>query len=350
MPGTAESIGILRQAYGKRLAILAHHYQSDAVLEHADHVGDSLELARLIPGLEAEHVVFCGVSFMAESAAVLARPGQNVHTPAPEAGCTMSNMAPHAVLAGVLKQLGQSGRRIVPLAYVNSSLAVKAVAGRYNGAICTSANAALMLRWAMEQGHGVLFLPDRNLALNTAHAMGIPRKTQHILDIRGCGAHVDLRAAGKADLLIWPGCCSIHHLFKADRIREMRTAWPGALFVVHPECPPDTVREADAAGSTSFIIRYAAQAAPGSRLVIGTETNLVSRLWARHRADKTIIPLRESHCANMAKTTPQRLLATLRGLESVAAVQVEEMQKEPARLSLQRMLDACAAAATGAKT
>ena len=97
MNNTASRIEARRAALGPRLAILGHHYQSDEVVAHVDFRGDSLELSRRVPDLAAEHIVFCGVFFMAESAAVLARPGQKVHTPEPEAGCTMSNMAPVAL-------------------------------------------------------------------------------------------------------------------------------------------------------------------------------------------------------------------------------------------------------------
>ncbi|MDO9632618.1 MAG: quinolinate synthase NadA, partial [Humidesulfovibrio sp.] len=94
MSALNERIETLRAQYGNRLAILGHHYQSDEVIRHVDLQGDSLELARKIEGLAAEHVVFCGVYFMAESAAALARPGQKIHIPDASATCPMADMAP----------------------------------------------------------------------------------------------------------------------------------------------------------------------------------------------------------------------------------------------------------------
>ena len=174
LPGECmnQEISAIRDRLGKELCILAHHYQADEVVRHADILGDSLELARHIDGLEARHIVFCGVHFMAETAAILARPEQKVHIPDPGASCVMAEMVPALLAEEVLARLNRDGARIIPLTYVNSSAAVKAVCGNHGGSVCTSANAPTMLRWALAQGDGVLFLPDANLGRNTAR---IPR-------------------------------------------------------------------------------------------------------------------------------------------------------------------------------
>jgi len=333
-----------RAALGGRLAILGHHYQSDEVIAHVDFRGDSLELSRRVPQLSAEHIVFCGVFFMAESAAVLARKGQRVHIPAPEAGCTMSNMAPAPLLTAVLEALSRGGRRVTPLTYVNSSAEVKAVCGRFGGSVCTSANAKTMLAWALDQGEAVLFLPDKNLAANTADALGLPRDERHVLDIRALGNRLDLAAASRARLLVWPGCCSIHHRLRARDVAEARAAHPGCLMAVHPECPDETVRAADAAGSTSFLIDFTAKAPAGSTVVIGTEEALVHRLAKQYAGEKTVLPLKDVRCGNMAKTTPERLAALLETLDRAGPVRVAPEIAESANLALRRMLDACARA------
>ena len=342
MNDAASRIEARRAALGPRLAILGHHYQSDEVVAHVDFRGDSLELSRRVPDLAAEHIVFCGVFFMAESAAVLARPGQKVHTPEPEAGCTMSNMAPVALLESVITALTARGRKLIPLTYVNSSAPVKAVCGRFGGSVCTSANAPTMLRWALKQGDGVLFLPDKNLAANTAKTLGIAPEKRHLLDIRAHGTRLDLAAADRADLLIWPGCCSIHHQMTARHVAQARAAHPGCMLAVHPECPPETVDAADAAGSTSFLIRYCAEAPKGATLVIGTEEALVGRLAKEYAGKKTVLPLRPVRCANMAKTTPESLAALLERLDQAAPVRVDERTTHDANLALRRMLEACA--------
>lgn len=337
--------GIIRAAkarLGQSLLIQGHHYQRESVIRHADHRGDSLELARKIPGVAAETIVFCGVSFMAETAAILAGPGRRVFIPAPDAGCSMSNMAPAHLAEAVLARLCADGRRVIPLAYVNTSAAVKALCGRMGGAVCTSANARTMLDWALGQGHGVLFLPDRNLAENTADLLAVPKPRRLRLNIRGQGEHLDLAAAARAELFIWPGVCCVHQVMGPEHVAEIRRRDPDAKVIVHPECPPETVRAADAAASTAGIIAYCAAAPEGSAIYVGTEINLVERLAALHRDAKMVRPLAVSGCRNMAKTTEELLAATLLDLDKLAPVRVPCATADEARTALSRMLEVCA--------
>lgn len=339
------AIEALRAELGQDLVIVGHHYQGDDIVEHVDHTGDSLELARMIEGIKARHIVFCGVHFMAESARLLAAADQAVHLPVLEARCTMSDTTPAPLLEAVLARLERTGRRIVPLAYVNTSLAVKAVVGRHGGAVCTSANAPTMLKWALGQGDAVLFLPDHNLGNNTADQLGLPQERRHILNIRQGGNQVNLEAARKATLLLWPGCCPIHAVFKPEMADDMRRLHPGARVIVHPECTPEMVGAADAAGSTSFIIRQAEAAPDGSTLVVGTEINLVRRLTARHAGRAKVVPLAVSACcSNMTKIRPAALLRTLRAIHQGTAqpLQIDAAQAGPARDALTRMLQQCA--------
>ncbi len=346
MHSISQGIETLRKKHGQSLLILAHHYQEDSVVAHADITGDSLELARKIPlATKARDIVFCGVHFMAESAAILAAPGQRVFLPDSGAGCVMANMAPANLVRTALQHLNSLGHKIIPLAYVNSSAAVKAVCGDFGGSVCTSANAPTMMRWALEQGDGILFLPDKNLAQNTADTLNIPNDQRTIINIRRGGALVSPEAATRARLLLWPGCCAVHHLFKADHITRIRQEHPGAQVIVHPECTPDVVGMADAAGSTSRIINFVEEAAAGTTIVVGTEISLVDRLAARFAPEKRIIPLARCQCSNMAKTTDKKLFTTLNRLQDESAtrqdIRVDDSIREPARLALQRMLDAC---------
>lgn len=332
-------IDAIKTRLGGKLCILAHHYQADEVVKHADILGDSLELARRIDGLEAEHIVFCGVHFMAETAAILARKGQRVHIPDSGASCVMAEMAPASLAETVVSRLNAGGRRIIPLTYVNSSAAVKAVCGRFGGSVCTSANASTMLRWALDQGDGVLFLPDANLGRNTARTLGLAENEIVRVDVRGEGNRV-MAASPAHRLFLWPGLCAIHAKFHPAQIERIRDAHPKALVLVHPECAPEVVTQADGAGSTSYLIREVATAAPGSLIFVGTEFNLVNRLRDRH-PDKDIRPLRTAVCSNMAKITPAKLLHTVRNLDHNPPVQVDETVAAQARLALTRMLAAC---------
>lgn len=339
-----ESIEAHRRAFGPALTIVGHHYQAEEVIRHTDLRGDSLELARRTAQATSQHIVFCGVYFMAESAALLAGPGQKVYLPEPSAECSMALMSPADLLEEIMAGLTRSGRKIIPLAYVNSTLSVKAVVGRYGGATCTSANARTMLEWAMKEGDAVLFLPDRNLADNTADLIGIPEQERHLIDIKEGGKRLDTAAADKARLLIWPGFCSIHTRFTIRQIERMRAEHPGAKIVVHPECMPRVVAASDAAGSTSFIIRYAAEAPEGSTIVVGTEINLVERLAEQHKGRITVLPLVESACIHMAQTTEERLGEALDDIAdggTAFMVSIPDDIKAPAKASLERMLAAC---------
>lgn len=338
----SETIRRIREERGSSLVIMGHHYQSDAVIRHTDLRGDSLELARQIPELgRARDIVFCGVSFMAETAAMLAAPGQKVSTPAPDAGCVMSDMAPWLLVDAVLRRLTEDGRRVTPLAYVNTDAAVKAVVARHGGSVCTSANAATMLRWALDQGDGVLFLPDKNLGQNTADLLGLPAEARAVLDVSAMGARVDPAALRDKELLLWPGLCAIHKRFKAEQVREIRQRDPDALVVVHPECPPEVVAGADAAGSTSFIIKYVGEAGPGAAIYVGTEISLVERLAKEYDGFKLVRPLTPSLCSNMAKTTEARLAAHLANLDAAPAVTVPCDVARDALTAIQRMLEIC---------
>ncbi|MDR2573336.1 MAG: quinolinate synthase NadA [Desulfovibrio sp.] len=346
MNSTAGAIAAIRKKSGDALCIMGHHYQNDTVIRHCDITGDSLELARRVPHISATRIVFCGVYFMGESATLLAGEGRTVHMPEPDADCLMSAMIPIRLARAVLEQLVRGGRRIVPLAYVNTSLAVKALTGEYGGAVCTSANAETMLDWALKRGEGVIFMPDKNLGHNVANRLGIPQDERHVLRIDGRGLiEPESQPLGRK-ILLWPGACSIHARFRPEFVEQARVEYPGCRVVAHPECRQEVIALCDAAGSTSFLIKEAARVAedsPGSTLVIGTEENLVHRLAARHRDRCDIFPLSRAICPEMAKVTEEKLLAVLEditgGRGEPLAVAGELF--EPARLSLTRMLEVC---------
>ncbi|ACV68660.1 quinolinate synthase NadA [Desulfohalobium retbaense] len=337
----SESIRTAKRQWGEDLVILGHHYQHDEVIEHTDIAGDSLELARKIPDQRAKHIVFCGVDFMAETASILAQPEQQVYMPDHTASCVMADMAPAPLVSRILENLHREGRRVIPLAYVNSSAAIKALCGQYGGSVCTSANAPTMLKWAMQQGDQVLFLPDQHLGVNTARQLGLSAQDWHKLDIRGGGTRLDHSAIEQATLLLWPGLCAVHARFHLDHIQAIRESEPEARILVHPECHPEVVQAADGAGSTSFLIRAVQEASAGSTLYIGTECNLVYRLRDRYRETLSIHPLRVSACSNMGKTSASKLASLLETLPDAPIMSVDPSIQAPALLALERMLEAC---------
>lgn len=345
MKTASDIITDIRRERGDSLAILGHHYQSDDVIAHTDIRGDSLELSRRISTLDAEHIVFCGVYFMAESAAILRRPGQQIHIPDTEATCPMADMAEADRVEQTLEILQNNGRKVVPLTYVNSSAGVKAVVGRYDGSVCTSANAKTMLKWALKQGDAVLFLPDKHLARNTANALNLPEETRYILPegvIDGDPElFIDTKMTEDKQLLVWPGYCPVHEDFSLEQVNEIRAKEPEAKIVVHPECAPEIVAAADGNGSTTFLIKYVDEAPEGSTIYVGTEKSLVERLAATYAKTKTIRPLAVSQCEDMAKTTVDNLAALLQTLDTAHPVDVPEDVKESAKIALERMLAVC---------
>src|SRR5690606_11818947 len=160
-----------RSALGNRAFILGHHYQRDEVIEFADVTGDSFKLARDAAARpEAEHIVFCGVHFMAESADILTADDQQVILPDLAAGCSMADMARLVQVEDAWVRLANADVAdvTVPITYMNSSADIKAFCGRHGGAVCTSSNAKRSLEWAFERGEKVLFFPDQHLGRNTA--------------------------------------------------------------------------------------------------------------------------------------------------------------------------------------
>ncbi len=267
-----------KRRLGKRAVILGHHYQRESVIEFADFRGDSFKLAQLAAAQAgAEHIVFCGVHFMAESADVLRQPHQTVLLPDLKAGCSMADMAAIEDVEEAWDRLTAAhGGTIVPVTYMNSSAALKAFCGERGGAVCTSSNARAVLEWAWALQRRVFFFPDQHLGRNTAFAMGVPLEAMAEWEYRTEDpARLNARCfRPETRLVLWRGFCSVHTRFTLEQVREARAADPAVKVLVHPECPFDVVQSADLVGSTEFIIRQVEQAAPGTRWAIGTVSKL----------------------------------------------------------------------------
>ncbi len=335
----AEQIESIRCEWGERLLILGHHYQRSSVVAHADETGDSLELARKAAmHRTAERIVFCGVHFMAESADMLSGPEQTVYMPEAGAGCPMADMADADAMQATWQALAARGDDWLPVVYVNSSAAIKAVCGRYGGSCCTSSNAAKVFQWAFDQGKRVLFVPDEHLGANTAYDLGIPDEAVAVYDPhqpQGGLSDADIDAAR---VVVWKGYCIVHRAFSVEQVDQVREKLPTAKIIVHPESPKEVVRHCDAHGSTAQIIDYVDAAADGETIVIGTELNLVQRLAEKHRGRVEIKALKPSVCANMAKTNAHNLLELLQAWSTALQIRVAPEVAAEARLSLERML------------
>jgi quinolinate synthase len=330
----------VRNALGEDVIILVHHYQRDEVVRFADFVGDSLELSREAAQQDRpRYIVFCGVDFMAETAAMLCKPGQTVLIPERSACCPMSAMV-HADDAAVAWQrlTAAWGDDITPITYQNSDAQMKAFCGKRGGAVCTSANAQDMFGWALAQRGHILFFPDEHLGTNSALALGFKPEEIAVWDPRAVDASAE--RGTRASVVVWRGYCHVHTNFTVEHVRRVREEHPFIRVVVHPECPAPVVQAADGNGSTGYLVRAANETPVGSALAIGTEINLVNRL-ARRNPGKTIIPLARSLCGAMYRINEQNLLATLESIRAGRPQHVVTVDPDTTRWAneaLQRML------------
>ena len=341
-----------KAALGDKLVILGHFYQRDEVVQYADFIGDSFQLANAARSRpNAETIVFCGVHFMAETADMLSRPDQAVILPNLAAGCSMADMADLDSVTDCWEQLDEilgtaltpDGRaQVIPVTYMNSSAALKAFCGERGGVVCTSSNAAQVLEWAFQQGQRVLFFPDQHLGRNTAKAIGIPLAQMPVWDRYLPLGGNDPQTLRDARVILWHGYCSVHKRFTVEQIAHARLRHPGVHVIVHPECPMPVVDAADSSGSTDFIVKAVAAAPPGSIFAIGTEINLVQRLASQHPEhtifclDSIICP-----CSTMYRIHPGYLAWVLEALERgevLNRISVPESIAVPARRALETML------------
>ncbi len=284
----------------KKAIMLAHNYQRDEVQEAADLTGDSLGLSQAAAESDAEVIVFCGVHFMAESAAILS-PGKKVILPRYDAGCPMADM----ITPEELEEEKKKRPGVPVVAYVNTSAAVKA----QSYICCTSANAARVVDSV--PGDSVYMIPDRNLSEY------VSRRT-------------------KKHMEWWNGYCPTHERLTLGQVRKAREENPGSVFVCHPECRPEVVAEADHVCSTSGMYKFARQT-DAKTIIIGTEMGILYRLKKENPDKKFVIPSQGLICPNMKLTNLEDVIESL--WEEKNIVTVPEEIRARAEKALQRMLE-----------
>ncbi|MCE9619922.1 MAG: quinolinate synthase NadA [Planctomycetes bacterium] len=371
----AAGISAQRKKLGNKLLILGHHYQQDDVIQHADLIGDSLQLSRMA-NREAklrgsEFILFCGVHFMAETADILTEPSVKVILPDLSAGCSMADMAAYddALTAWEEIEKAHAGKgakktRVIPITYVNSSAAVKAFVGEHDGACCTSSNAKHVLAWAFAGGDRklakgervqVIFMPDQHLGRNTSRSLGLKSE----IDAERDGGASDMavwnpkqpmgglsaETIRSSKVLLWAGHCSVHKLFRPEHVEEARAADAKVKVLVHPECCQEVVEQADLVGSTEFIIRQIEQAPKGSHWVVGTEVHLVNRLAqaaAERGVEVRMLSDCQCLCTTMYRINQSHMLWCLDQLvqgKIVNQIEVHPKAAALARKALEKMLE-----------
>lgn len=314
---------ILKLKYNRRAIVLAHNYQRDEVQEIADFTGDSLELSRTASTIDCDVIVFAGVNFMAESAAILS-PDKTVLLTEIDAGCPMADMihvdSPRREIQSFpgfnnppsyiypkeysLRDIKARHPGVPVVAYVNTTADVKAE----SLICCTSANIVKVIESLPDEM--VISVPDRNLS------MWAQRNT-------------------KKKVIAWDGYCHVHERVTPADVLKARAEHPRALIMAHPECRLDVLEMADHVTSTSGMLRFA-KSSSEKEFIIGTEIGLLYRL-RQENPDKVFYALRKDMiCPNMKKTTLKSILRALRDNNYI--IRVSEETRVPAKNALDRML------------
>ena len=308
------------------ITLAAHYYQKDEIFDIADLTGDSLELAKKTANLK-NPLIFCGVSFMGESAKIL-NPSIPVYMPK-LASCSMARMAEEEKVKKDIETLKKENIDFIPICYVNSSAKIKAIVGELNGSICTSSSADKIIKWAIDQNKKVYFLPDKNLGTNMAKKLGLKSKV------------IGEDNWQEADIICFDGHCSVHQLFMPEHVEFYKEKYPDIKIVVHPECSPEVCEKADFIGSTSQILNYV-KAHPNEKMAIGTEFNFVNRMKRDINPNIYILSSTKPECPSMNETTLKELYELLKAIDKgkpYNEIIVEENIAKNALKALNKMLE-----------
>lgn len=285
----------------RNAVILAHYYVNDEVQAIADYVGDSFYLSKIAAKEEAETILFCGVSFMGESAKILS-PQKTVIMPDMQADCPMAHMAD----IGKIQEMREKYDDLAVVCYINSTAELKT----YSDVCVTSSNALKIVK-ALPNQH-IYFIPDENLGRYVASQ--VPEK----------------------DFIFNDGFCHVHKSIAADNVRAAKEAHPHAPILVHPECTPDVTEMADYIGSTSGIIDYAT-ASEAQEFIICTEMGVLYELKQKNPGKRFYSVGHRQFCPNMKRITLEKVADALEHMSNT--VEMEEDVRIRANKPLERMLE-----------
>ncbi|MBN1830095.1 MAG: quinolinate synthase NadA [Deltaproteobacteria bacterium] len=283
-----------------KAVLLVHYYQREEIQDIADYLGDSLGLSIEAAKTEAAVIVFAGVKFMAESAAILS-PEKTVLLPRLEAGCPLAD----TITIGELDDMKKNHPGAAVVTYVNSTAEIKAA----SDICCTSANVDRVIR-SIDRDAPIIMAPDGNLADYAARITG-------------------------RNIIAWKGYCPVHHFLDPDDVQELKDRYPEAVFAAHPECRRVVLDLADYVGSTGGILKYV-RTVDAEIVIVGTEMGIIHQL-AKQNPGKTFVPASPSMiCETMKYTTLDDIVVSLEEMRNV--ITVPEEMGAPARRALDRML------------
>jgi len=285
----------------RRAVILAHNYQPGEIQDLADFTGDSLGLSIKAAETDADLIVFCGVQFMAETAAILS-PEKTVLLPDKSAGCPMADM----ITAEQLRKLKQEHPDALVVCYVNSSAEVKAESDY----CCTSANAVEIVS-SLPQDRRIIFVPDQHLGRFVAERTG-------------------------RDLVLWPGYCHVHVVITVDDIRNAREKYPDAIVMAHPECTEPVKELSDELLSTGQMLKFAAKST-ARQFIIATEIGIIHALKKQNPEAEFVPASDRAVCPNMKKITLDKLIGSLEDMQH--KITVPDRIRIEAKKALDRMVE-----------
>ena len=299
---------IRRMKQAKNAVILAHYYVDEDIQELADFVGDSLGLSQQAAATEADMIVFCGVHFMGETAKILS-PDKKVVIPDLNAGCSLADSAPADKFAAFKAQYPDH----IVLSYINCSAEIKAL----SDIIVTSSN-ALKIVQSLPPDQKIIFAPDANLGRFVAKKTG-------------------------RDMVLWDGACIVHIDISQEKLIALRTKYPNAKFIAHPECQEHILSQADFVGSTTALLKYVVDQ-PETEFIVGTEAGILHKM-RQAVPDKKIIPAPAnenntcacSECPYMKMNTLEKLYNTL--YYELPEIHVPEDVRVKAEASVLKMLE-----------
>ncbi len=285
----------------KNAVILAHYYTPNEIQDIADCTGDSFYLAKAARQSTADIIVFCGVSFMGESAKIL-NPGKKVLMPDPSADCPMA----HMVKPGLIQEMRETYEDLAVVCYINSTAELKCQSD-----VCVTSSNAVKITRALPNKH-IFFIPDRNL-----------------------GSYVAAQVPEK-HIILNDGYCPVHMTITAAQVLAAKEKHPTALVLSHPECAADVLAHSDYIGSTADLIRYAKESA-ARRFIVCTEDGVLFRLRAENPEKYFYFPDPRPCCPDMKQNTLERILSVLENEEG--AIEVNEEVCRQALIPLNRMLE-----------
>jgi len=298
MESVKDRIAVLKNE--RRAVILAHNYCLPEVQDVADHVGDSLGLSLIASGTDADAIVFCGVTFMGESAKIL-NPSKIVLIPEMSAMCPMAAMCTAEQIIDARKCHGDA----CVIGYVNSTASAKAEMDM----CCTSSNAVSVLSSVPQKD--VIFVPDMNL-----------------------GAYASSKVPSK-NVILWNGYCPVHQSVTLQNIKDMRTKHPNATVVAHPECRPEVLEAADMVGSTEGMIKFM-KASDSKEFIVATEIGMKHRL-EKECPGKKFFFVDHALCSVMKMTDLSSILRALENMSPEVILDQDTLKR--AEAPLRKMID-----------